>query len=275
VLAGAPLAAQDGGTFKRQDDGTFKVLKLDGHQVRWPLPAAGGPRVLTYRMATEARQFPSARNCRGLTTLDGLAAASHLSTAAIKEEAASAFAMWETAANVVFKEAPEGGPADILIGAETEPDGWAFTDVFYDTHAPEEIKPITKALICLNPAKFWKVGFNGDLKVYDLRYTLAHEIGHAMGLDHPANGGEIMNYRYEEHFRALQPGDMHGAALLYGTPPEHGVTIAGRPPRGDATTAMAGQAPAARPPDVPAPGGQAADAVPAGSGAAAGRALGK
>ena len=28
-----------------------------------------------------------------------------------------------------------------------------------------------------------------------------------------------MHFRYEERFRALQAGDIRGAALLYGTPP--------------------------------------------------------
>jgi hypothetical protein len=64
----------------------------------------------------------------------------------------------------------------------------------------------------------WKVGFDGNLKAYDLRYTLAHEIGHAIGLDHPPGPGQIMNYRYEERFRDLQSGDVFGAVALYGAP---------------------------------------------------------
>jgi hypothetical protein len=140
--------------------------------------------------------------------------------AALKEEARAAFAMWETAANVVFKEAPETSPADILIGAQTEPEGWAFADVFYDAGAPGAVKPISQALVCLNPGKRWKVGFDGDLKTYDLRYTLAHEIGHAIGLDHPVGGSQIMHFKYEERFRALQPGDIRGAVSLYGAPPQ-------------------------------------------------------
>jgi len=212
ALSGAPLGAQGAET--------FRVLKLDGHQVRWRLPADGAPRVITYRVVTETSAFPGARNCRGLTPLDGLAARSGLPGTAIKQEIAAAFAMWEAAANVTFREAAEGEPADILIGAQVEPEGWAFADVFFDAASPEAIKPISQALICLNPAKRWKVGFDGDLNSYDLRYTLAHEIGHAIGLDHPNGGGQIMGYRYEERFRALQPGDMRGAVLLYGPPPE-------------------------------------------------------
>ncbi len=73
---------------------------MDGHPVRWQLPANGGPRVITYRLVTERRPFPGARNCRGLTSLDGLAARSGLPLTAIRDEIAAAFAMWEAAANV-------------------------------------------------------------------------------------------------------------------------------------------------------------------------------
>ena len=151
---------------------------------------------------------------------------------AIRAEIAAAFVMWEAAANVTFKEAAEGAPADILIGAQGEPEGWAFADVFYDAASPEAIKPISQSLVCLNPTRQWKVGFDGDLKSYDLRYTLAHEIGHAIGLDHPAGGNQIMGYRYEERFRALQPGDIRGAVLLYGAPAPATVRVAAEPERG-------------------------------------------
>jgi hypothetical protein len=210
----------------------FKLLKLEGHQVRWSLPVDGSPRTITYRVVTDTVQFPNARNCRGLAPLDGLAAGSGVTAAAIKVEARAAFTMWEAAANLIFTEAPEGAPADILIGAQTEADGWAFADVFYDTAAPGDVKPISQALVCLNPGKRWKVGFDGDLKTYDLRYTLAHEIGHAIGLDHPVGASQVMHFRYEERFRALQPGDIKGAALLYGAPsaPASGLVAAGGQP---------------------------------------------
>jgi len=220
----APLGAQE--------VEAYRILKMDGHPVRWKRPDNGAPRVVTYRLVTEAVRIPGARNCRALTSLDGLSARSRLSLPAIRQEIAAAFAMWEAAANITFKEAAEGAPADILIGAQMEPDGWAFADVFYDAASPEAIKPISQALVCLNPTRPWKVGFDGDLTAYDLRYTLAHEIGHAIGLDHPAGGNQIMAYRYEERFRALQPGDVRGAVALYGAPGAPTVVVASGDPQG-------------------------------------------
>lgn len=258
ALGGLPLAAQD------KPASIFKILKLEGHQVRWALPAGNTPRVVTYRLVTEERRFPNARNCHGLVPLDNLAMASRLSLPAIHEELRSAFGMWEAAANIVFREAADGAAADIQIGAQSEPEGWAYTDVFYDTASREAVTPINKALICLNPAKRWKIGFDGDLKTYDLRYTLAHEIGHAIGLDHPPGSNQIMHFRYEERFRSLQPGDIRGAVAIYGAPPQQpGLVVAGGAERG-AAAATRGQS--SDTPASPAP----SQASPVG-----GRALGK
>ena len=89
-----------------------------------------------------------------------------------------------------------------------EPRGRAFTNVAPHGSAGNGVSGISQSLICLNPATRWKIGFDGDLDVYDLRYTIAHEIGHAIGLDHPSAEGQLMSYRYVERGRALQPGDV-------------------------------------------------------------------
>lgn len=196
----------------------FRLLKLDGHQVRWQPPADGAP-IVTYRLLNTATEFGGARNCASMTSLEGLVHDSQLSMPAVQSEIRAAFAMWEAVANIRFQEVPSDIQADISIGAQREPDGWAFADVFYDVAAPGATKPISRSLVCLNPSKRWKVGFDGDLKTYDIRYTVAHEIGHAIGLDHPQGLDQMMGYRYEERFRTLQPGDVSGAVALYG--PSH------------------------------------------------------
>ena len=212
------------GTAEAQEASVFKILKLEGHQVRWRVPRSGTPLVVTYRIATEAHEFPGARNCRKINSFDTLIEKSSISAAELNTELVAAFSMWEAAANITFQEAAEGARADILVGAQAEPEGWAFADVFYDLAPSEPIKSISRALVCLNPLRGWKIGLDGDLRKYDLRYTFAHEIGHAIGLDHPSGGEQIMGYRYEERFRALQPGDVRGAIALYGAAPHAELT---------------------------------------------------
>ena len=194
----------------------FKPLKLEGNAVRWQPAAAAQPIVVSYSLVTQDVAVAGARNCRKMAPLDGLFSASRIAPTAARAEIAAAFAMWQKVADISFREAEHPMHADILIGAQTEPEGWAFADVFYDLKSRASVKPISRALICLNPARQWKVGFDGDLQRYDVRYTLAHEIGHAIGLDHPAGSGQIMGYRYEETFRELQAGDISGAVELYG-----------------------------------------------------------
>ena len=196
--------------------GNFKLLKFGGTGVRWRNVTPGQAPMVSYGMVAETREFIGARNCRKLTSLDRIAATSHLSGEVIRREIDSAFAMWQAAANINFRAAEAPLTADILIGAEVEPAGWAFANVSYEAGSEGRGKRITQSLICLNPLKRWKIGFDGDLESYDLRYAIAHEIGHAIGLDHPAADGQIMGYRYKEQFRDLQPGDVAGAVLLYG-----------------------------------------------------------
>jgi hypothetical protein len=215
LLAGL-LCCALGASANARDAASFNLLKLAGDNVRWQAPANGQALVVTYMLVRDDVESASARNCRRMTSLDHLIAASELAPSAVHQEITAAFQMWEASVNISFREASEGERANILIGAQAEPQGWAFADVSYDATSLERVKPISLSRICLNPTKRWKIGFDGNLSVYDLRYTLVHEIGHAIGLDHPAGANQIMGYRYEERFRSLQSGDKRGAALLYG-----------------------------------------------------------
>jgi Zn-dependent peptidase ImmA (M78 family) len=81
------------------------------------------------------------------------------------------------------------------------------------------VHSIKRASICLNPLKAWKIGFDGNLDAYDLRFTFMHEIGHALGLDHPEQRSQLMHFKYDESRTGLQAGDIAGAVKLYGPPP--------------------------------------------------------
>jgi hypothetical protein len=208
----------------------YRLLQLDGHQVKWGASAIGTGASVRYMLVPTAMYFGETRNCRGLTPMDALLAASGIDPAKVPAEVAAAFDMWERAANISFQRVDHPAAADILIGAQAIPRGRAFTEVIYDRNPPmtltgagpanvqpaASVRRIDKALICLNPEKPWKIGFGGDVEIYDLRYTIAHEIGHAIGLDHPGPSGQMMGFGYEEHFRVLQPGDIAGAIALYG-----------------------------------------------------------
>jgi hypothetical protein len=191
----------------------FRLLDFDGVLVRWR--DASGPTTVTYGFVESEIEFKDARNCKAMVPMDGLLKLSGVDRATLERETAAAFEMWEQVADIRFEPAAPGTRPDILIGAQRDPIAFAFADVAYVKGAGSP-RPIERSLVCFNPTKRWKVGFDGNLNVYDLRYTLTHEIGHAIGLDHPGPHGQIMSVHYQEGFRTLQPGDVSGAVRIYG-----------------------------------------------------------
>ncbi len=199
----------------------FRLLHLEKTLARWP-SEPDKPVVITYAFVDEDVNFPSARNCTGMHSLDGIAARNGLTKSDLEREIAAAARQWEVVANIRFERARDAASAKLLIGAQNAPMGRAFTNVELTAKITGRPRSIAHALICLNPQQPWKIGFDGNLESYDLRYTLTHEIGHAIGLDHPGAAGQLMGYRYTEAFSGLQPGDIAGAIALYGGPPTRG-----------------------------------------------------
>ncbi len=193
----------------------FRLLDLDGRPVKWS--ASLGNRVeVTYAFVDRPTAFADARNCGAIEPMDALLERWMITASVFRAEVKAAFEMWETVADIDFREIKDPDEAQIKIGAQTNPEGRAFADVRYRP-GENQVREIDRSLICLNPTKPWKVGFDGNLKVYDLRYTMAHEIGHAIGLDHPEPSGQVMSHRYQESFRNLQVGDVKGVVQIYGT----------------------------------------------------------
>lgn len=194
----------------------FRLLKLDGYHVKWGAQALGTGAAVSYAFVGVPLHFDGARNCADLVPMTDLAARNGIAEATIHAEAAAAFRAWEEAADIRFTFVEEPEQADILIGSQGQPVGRAFANVTYARGSSDGVKAIDQALVCLNPEQKWKVGFDGDIEIYDLRYTLVHEIGHAIGLDHPGPHGQIMSFAYNEKHSGLQPGDFQGVQVLYG-----------------------------------------------------------
>lgn len=196
------------------EDG-YRLLELDGYKVKWGDRHLGVGASISYAFAGEALRFDDARNCGDLVSVDALLG-EHLSMEVLARETAAAFRVWERAAGLSFHRVEDVRDADIVLGAQGKPRGIAFANVSYAPDVEDGVRAIDQALVCLNPDHRWKVGFDGDEDVYDIRYTLTHEIGHAIGLDHPGPAGQVMGFRYTEAFDDLQPGDLRGIQILYG-----------------------------------------------------------
>ena len=211
VLAGMALAMSSASaeTFLG-----FRLLNLDGRFVSWRTTKS--PKiVVSYAFVQQTTEFPTATNCQSMVRLDELVVRSKIDQSEFRSEVQRAFHVWERVANISFHETSDTTSAGILIGSQADPIGHAFADVSYKREGGNT-REISRSLICLNPLERWKIGFDGDLSAYDVRYTLAHEIGHAIGLDHPEPDDQLMSFKYRESFRELQAGDVEGATKLYG-----------------------------------------------------------
>lgn len=193
----------------------YRLLKLDGWILKWGAAELGRDAHVTYAVADARITTPQARNCGTITPPEGALARSGIAPDVFDAELDEAFAVWARIAGLRFTRADSAGTADIVIGAQAHPRGFAFTNVDFRP-GRDGVAKLTRSLICFNPERRWKIGFGGDTRVYDLRYMLIHEIGHAIGLDHAGPDGQIMGFRYGEDFRTPQAGDVSGAVALYG-----------------------------------------------------------
>ncbi|MDX1558769.1 MAG: matrixin family metalloprotease [Marinobacter sp.] len=197
------------------EDKAYRLLELDGYKVKWGEQILGAGARISYAFADETMQFDGARNCGVLAPMKALSG-QDLSFEILERETAAAFRVWERAADLSFHRVADARDADIVLGAQGQPRRRAFANVAYAPGENKGVRAISQSLVCLNPEQKWKVGFGGDKEVYDIRYTLIHEIGHAIGLDHPGPSGQVMGFRYTEDFPGLQPGDLLGIRHLYG-----------------------------------------------------------
>lgn len=224
------------------------LLEVDGRLLKWIPATPGAKAVVTYAVLKAPYALPGGRrilspdNCSSMHAFSDIVSASPgISADEALRALREGFAAWEAVADIAFVEVSNPLDANIVVGAQDFPVGRAFTNLSYfsghgfspvekalggpgpsskppEARASGGVSAIEQSYVCLNPRMRWKTGFDGDLSVYDLRHTFTHEIGHAIGLDHPGSTGAIMAYRYDERVRELQPSDIAAVQRLYGPP---------------------------------------------------------
>ena len=124
------------------------------------------------------------------------------------------------------------GVNQMFFSSSTYGQAWGSSTIAVTTtitggQLPDGTRRRTEADVLFNSGKTWN-SYRGALQggTLDIRRVALHELGHALGLDHPDESGQtvtaIMNSRVSD-VDALQRDDLDGVQRLYGVP---GVSIA-------------------------------------------------
>lgn len=131
----------------------------------------------------------------------------------------AAFNAWSAVANITFVQVADDGAA--FNAATTSGDirlGGHFFDGPFGTLAHGFFPPVNgnsaAGDIHFDTGDSWKIGFGGA--GFDVFQVAAHEVGHAIGLDHSSVLGSLMNPFYTEGFSGPQADDIAGAVFIYG-----------------------------------------------------------
>lgn len=156
----------------------------------------------------------------GIATDSGTSVAmSSVMPAGFLTQIQNAFAAWSAVADIQFVQVADSGlpfnaagaGADIRIGAHAfdGPNG-TLAHGFY----PPANGVTAAGDIHFDSAELWKIGFGGP--GFDIFQVAAHEIGHAIGLNHTGVANSLMNPFYTEAFSGLQADDIAGGQFIYG-----------------------------------------------------------
>jgi hypothetical protein len=222
---GHPLAVGYGSVSAAKKDSGFVLLSLGGRNVKWGTGGAGSGAVVRYAFVTADTTREGAINCRTLVPIGDKLTQSSLRQADFAAAVRHAMDDWSAIAAIEFRQVDDPATADLLIGGEKNPRGIAYADVQRAQNATATMAPITRAAVCFNLDLAWENSFDSDSTTPNVRYVVAHEIGHVLGLDHAWGSDKLMRFQYEERFYVPQKPDIAGAAFLYG-PSAAGVALA-------------------------------------------------
>ncbi len=140
--------------------------------------------------------------------------------AGFQAEIKRAFDAWSAVANIQFQEVVDSGTAFNAGGAQgnIRIGGHVFDGVngiLAHAYLPEASAPSFAGDIHFDIAETWKIGQSGV--GFNIFQVTAHEIGHAIGLEHTDVANSLMNPIYTEAFFGPQADDIAGARAIYGS----------------------------------------------------------
>ncbi len=139
-----------------------------------------------------------------------------------KDQLQLAFDAWSSVANLTFVEVADTGGTigtsgqlgDIRIGGHTFDGTYG---VLAHGYYPLNNGSSFAGDIHFDTAETWVDTFVGG--GFSIFQVFAHELGHALGLDHTAVAGSLMNPSYSEAFVGPQADDIAGMQYIYGIAP--------------------------------------------------------
>lgn len=203
---------------------------------KWGSPVFGTGATISYSfMPTGASCAQELPNCEhaAITALADFMPAGYL------DAINAALAAWSSVANLTFIQVLDDGlPFNVGTSGELRFGGHPFDGP--SNVLAHGFYPPLNGLTAAGDMHYdiddtWKVGFGGNANTFDIFQVTAHEIGHALGLDHTGVANSLMNPFYTEAFSGPQADDIAGMQFIYGPAQVQGVPEPG-------TTALLGLA---------------------------------
>ncbi len=128
------------------------------------------------------------------------------------EEIIEAFAVWERVADIRFTQVSDRRDVDIRLGwLEIDGEG----GVLGETIIPAS-GPLQTVTVALDFGENWFTGGDAPADQIDFSYVAAHEIGHALGIDHSDEFNALMSPIYSTGITELQLDDLNAIRAIYG-----------------------------------------------------------